>query len=315
MKRTRNNKPPDAILTSDWHIRSDSPIARTDNYCEAMFGKLSFIIDLAQKHDCPILLAGDLGHRPGPRNWPFQLLYWCMTTLPQAEIIAIAGQHDLPGHQLDLFNESGMGILRKGGAISFIQSPASFPQQGDKIHFELHPFSFGVPISKPTNEHCPVPRIAVTHQMIIQDRELWPGQKAPKGHEILKKYPQYNLILSGDNHNAFTAEYEGRWLVNPGSLMRAHADQVDHKPRVYLWYADTNEIEKVYIPIQQDVLSREHIEKKNHRESRFQSFVKQTEKTWNKGELSLSFKNNMEIFFSKNRLRKPVKTKIIKAMP
>jgi len=302
------SKPPDAILTTDWHIRPDQPIARIDDFWSALSGKILFIIDRARTYKCPILLAGDLGHRPGPRNWPFWLLYWCMTTLSQAEIIAIAGQHDLPDHQLDLLNESGMGVLSKADVINVAMNPALI-----KNTFGIFPFHFGEGLGKVGTSGGPC--VAITHQMIIQNRELWPGQKAPKGHEILKKYPQYNLILSGDNHHAFTAEYEGRWLVNPGSLMRAHADQVDHKPRVYLWWADTNEIEKVYIPIQQDVLSREHIEKKNHRENRFQSFVKQTEKTWNKGELSLSFKNNMEIYFSKNRLRKPVKAKIIKAMP
>ena len=53
---------PDAILTADWHIRADTPTSRTDDFTAAMWRKVQFINDLANEHNIPILIAGDLGH-------------------------------------------------------------------------------------------------------------------------------------------------------------------------------------------------------------------------------------------------------------
>ncbi len=313
MKRTRRNKAarkPDAILSSDWHIRPDVPKARTDDFWAAAKGKIQFILDLGNKHGCPILLAGDLGHRPGVRNWPFWLLHWAVATLYSANIIAIPGQHDLPNHQIDLIDESGMGIISQAGAIDVALTPRLVNNT-----FGLFPFYFGNEIDEIEYDLTGGPNVAMSHQMTIEDRKLWPDQKAPTtGHDLLKKFPQYNLILTGDNHNAFTAEYEGRLLVNPGSLCRTAADQMQHRPRVYLWYADTNTIEVVYLPIEQDVLSREHIDRAKHQDERFGAYVRQNKKTEQQGELSLSFEANMEMYFSGTRVRKPVKAKVIKAM-
>ncbi len=309
-RRKTNKRSPSCILTSDWHIRPDQPVARTDDYIKALFGKLLFIFVEAKTYGCPILLAGDLGHRAGVRNWPFWLLHWCLINFPEVEIIAIPGQHDLPNHSLELINESAVGVLYEGKAITLY---SNIIECNILRNFYLTVFPFGKSLS--TTNSIKRPNIAMTHQMVLEGKPLWPGQKAPKAMELLKKYPQYDLILSGDNHNAFTAEYEGRHLVNPGSLMRSNADQVDHKPRIYLWYAETNEIECVYIPIEADVLSREHIKKNKQREDRYQSFVIQAKESWNKSELSSSFENNMDVLFETTRLRKPVKDKIIGAMP
>ena len=70
-----------AILTADWHIRADVPICRTDDFFQAMSDKLDFILNLSKEHDCPILLAGDLGKRPLNRGWPTWLLEWTINKL------------------------------------------------------------------------------------------------------------------------------------------------------------------------------------------------------------------------------------------
>ena len=151
-----------------------------------------------------------------------------------------------------------------------------------------------------------MPMIAITHQMIIENKPLWPGQEALKGHQVLKKFPEYQLILSGDNHNAFVAEYKGRKLVNPGSMMRAFADQENHKPRVYLWWAETNEIEAVYLPIEQGVISRTHIEVAQDRKNRNKAFIERINEDV---EIALSYENNLENYFNKYRTEKKVKEK------
>ena len=94
-----------AILTADWHIRPDTPVCRTDDFFLAMSNKLDFILNLSKENDCPILLAGDIGKRPLNNGWPTWLIQWAIEKFKGSNIIAIPGQHDLPGHRIDLFKK------------------------------------------------------------------------------------------------------------------------------------------------------------------------------------------------------------------
>jgi len=304
-KRQTKQSKATAILAADLHIRPDTPVCRTDDYWAAQERKIDFILDLRKQHDCPLLVAGDLGNFPLNNGWPTWLLEWTINKFEGHEIIAIPGQHDLPNHKIELFEKSGMGVLDAAGAIKTIFEPYIINLLCSNT-FTLYPFSYSQEIDSRYCIDGPI-NIAMTHQMVIENKPLWPGQEAPRGHQLLKKFPSYNLILSGDNHHPFIAEYEGRLLVNPGSLMRMTADQEDHKPRVYLWYAETNEIEAVYLPIEQGVISREHIEAAEDRTNRFATLI---ERVREDVEIQLSYTDNLERYFGRFRTQKQVKEKI-----
>jgi len=95
--------------------------------------------------------------------------------------------------------------------------------------------------------------------------------------------------------------------------MRSHADQYDHIPKVFLWYADTNTVEAVEIPIDspEKVLTRIHIEKKESKDDMNFSFVNKLNTDY---EISISFKKNMDKYFNNNRTRIPVKNIIREEM-
>lgn len=290
-------KSPDYILSSDWHVRLDKSIARIDNYIEAQTKKIEFILSLCRKHKAKLLIAGDLGHRP---LWGDKLLNYFIEILNKysdVEIYTICGQHDLLNHRLDKWNEGGLGVLSKKGYIKVLTNE----------YDNIKPFSYGQEIEDTKAE------IVLLHTMIIKDQKskLWETQEAPSAKRILKKLPKAKLALTGDNHQSFTVEYEGRILCNPGSLMRMSANQIDHQPSVYLWYAKDNSIERVYLPIEKDVISREHIEVTEQRNSRIESFVNRLKET---EELGLSYEKNMEKFLKTNRTRKRIIEKIWESM-
>jgi len=292
----------DAILTADWHIRTDTPICRTDDFFVAMESKIDFILDLSEEHDCPILIAGDVGHKPQWQNW---LLEWAINKFEDSNIICIPGQHDLPNHRIDLFEKSGMGVLTAAGVID--SRIETFITLEDTFNLISFPYSAEFNSIKINREKGNYLKIAITHQMVIENKPLWPGQEAPKGNSLLKKFPCYDLILSGDNHNPFVAEYQGRKLVNPGSLMRTTADQENHRPRVYLWYAENNEVEPIYLPIEKNVISRTHIDVAKERDNRNQAFI---ERVNNDVEIELSYENNLEAYFNKYRTQQSIKDKV-----
>lgn len=305
MKRIKVNKV-DAILTADWHIRADTPVCRTDDYLAAMHEKIHFIFYLAKQHNCPILIAGDLGNKP---EWPNWLLRWFihLTNVHKLpEIIVIPGQHDLPQHRVDDWGKSGMGVLVSAKRVSMLLD-GSHTLYGN---LGIDAFPYGHEIHRTDTPVKSSRFIAMAHQMVI-DEPLWEGQEAPYGHELLKKFPEYDLILTGDNHRSFATSYGGRWLINPGSIMRMTADQADREPVVYLWHASDNSVEPVFLPIKKGVVSRKHIDVSEEKRVRMEAFV---ERVREDVEIGLSFEDNIEWHLGKKSIQKRVKEKVWEAI-
>ena len=297
MKRTLN-KTPNAILTGDWHLREDQPTCRTDDFWKTQWKKVDFIKHLQEKYNCPVLHAGDLFNhwKPSPR-----LLSETILRLPK-HFYTIYGNHDLPQHNLDLAYKCGINTLERAGVLAVLdechwnQEPKYGSFHKEKIDVTCISDSFPRYIHYGSN-------ILVWHVMNYQGKKPWPGCIDPSAASLLRKQPQYDLILTGHNHKPFVEKHEGRLLVNPGSITRQATDQIDHKPRVYLWYAKTNTVEPIYLPIEQDVISREHIDKISEREDRIDAFISKLDNDWEAG---VSFEENLERFEKTNQVRQSV---------
>jgi len=283
--KTKNK--PDFLLASDFHLRESIPICRTDNVWDAQWRKVDFVNELQREYDCPVLHAGDLFDHWKPSPY---LLREAMIHLPK-QFYTVYGQHDLPNHSLDLKNKSGISVLEEAGVLNVLKGFHWGMKPGDK-----EDLVFGIKIKNRT--------IAVWHDFTYVGREPFPGAKG-KAHAKLEKYKQFDLIVTGDNHQSFTLRgVNGNLLVNPGSLMRQDADQIDFQPKVYLWYAEDNTVEAVEIPIEKDVVTRGHIEKVEQRDERIDAFVSRMDSNW---ELTTNFDENLERFFVLNRVRQQVK--------
>lgn len=283
-------KKSDAILCGDLHLRETIPVCRTDDFESAMWKKLDFISDLQKEHDCPVLCSGDLFHhwKPSP-----ELLSKTSAHLPN-NFICVYGQHDLPQHNLELSYKSGLYNLMTNGKTAIPKDGSwGWEPKGEKgfIFKDME--------------------IIIWHHFAYKGKIPWPGCTSSTAKTLLKKYPQYDLILLGDNHIPFTETYEGRLLVNPGSMMRQSANQMDYKPAVWLWYAKTNTVKPVYLPIEEGVISREHIEQIEKRDNRIEAFVSRLNTEWDS---DLSYEKNLELFFSKNRIQKNIKEIIIRSL-
>lgn len=293
MKRTRNiPKPkPDAILTADWHLREDTPVARTDDFWEAQWKKVAEVSKLQVRFSCPVIHAGDLFNHWKPSPY---LLNITIKFLPN-EFYTIYGNHDLPQHNLELADKCGINVLQAAGKLTVLE----------KLHWgqELRPYTEYFEIKG----HNILP----WHTMTYQGKKPWPGATCPMAAKLLRKYPEYDLIVTGHNHKTFVEEYEGRLLVNPGSLTRQSSDQVDHQPCVFLYYAETNTVEKVILKHDKDVITREHIERTENRDRRIEAFISKLDADW---EAELSFEENLEQFMQVNKVQPEVMSIIQKAI-
>lgn len=318
-RRATITKNADVICCADLHIRPDTPAGRKDNYTIAIWRKVDFILDLsAQNGNCPILVAGDLGNKPGDRGekgeriienaWPPWLLETLINKFQGHNIIVIPGQHDLPNHRLDLWKRSGIGVLHAAGAITLL-GPYDLENNLGFKNFSLYGFPYGINIIRPSFEKD-IRTIAMAHISVIENKPRWPGDNAITGHSLLKQFPEYDLILTGDNHKPFVAEYKGRLLVNPGSMMRNTIDQKDHKPRVFLWYADENKVVPVFLPIEENVFDEKYIEAQQKSEAKDERFNTLITRVKQDVEIKLSFETNVQTYLDKFRTEKSVIDKI-----
>lgn len=278
------------ILTSDWHLRSTKPVARTDAFFPAMWKKVMFINELSEKHKAPVLHSGDLFH-----HWDTSpnLLTRTIRALPE-RFFTIYGNHDLPEHSLEQQELSGVHTLWVGKHLDI-------PSNG--VHWGMTPQSATFNGNR---------KILMWHVLTYKGKDLpYPGCTEMSAKQILKKYPEYDLIVTGDNHKTFVEEYQGRLLVNPGSILRMTAAQIEHKPCVFLYYAETNTVEQVFIPIEDNVLSREHIDEKEERNTRIGAFISSLDTDW---DVDMSFEKNLDSFLQKNKVSKKVKSIILKCL-
>lgn len=293
MKRTRNEEIPsekaDAIFTADWHFREDTPTCYKGDFQEEQWAATDFVSALQREHACPVIHAGDLFHHWKPSPY---LLSQAIKHLPK-DFYTVYGQHDLPQHNLELVDKCGINTLKAAGVLTVL----------DGYHYGQTPNKGGLLGANGII-------ICVWHHMtyIIPP---FPGATGGQAEGLLRKYPQYDVIVTGDNHQSFYDTYEGRLLVNPGSLTRQSAIQIDFRPRVFLWYAATNTVVPVYLPIKKDVISREHIEVIEQRNARIDAFISKLGDDW---QASMSFEDNLELFCDTNKIAKPVKEIIYKAL-
>lgn len=283
---------PSAIFCGDVHLRDKKPIARTDEYFSVMWEKFMFIDSLGVKYDCPILCSGDFYE-----HWKAtpELLSSTIEAI-NANWYSIYGDHDLASHSLKLKHKSGLTTLEKAGKITIIKGGHGTDKSNDKLPKKAKPIII-------ENR-----KIMLWHILTWHKELPYPGCEVSSAKQLLKKYPEYDCILTGDNHIPFVVKRKDKLLVNPGSMMRNRADQINYKPAVWLYYAETNEVESVYLPIEKGVISREHIEVKEQRNQRIDAFVGKLKTDF---KLTMSFKQNLIRFFNSNKTKKKVRKIIL----
>lgn len=289
----RNFRQATAILTADWHAieLGSNPPCRKDDYMTAFTDKVGQIKKLQELHRCPILNAGDIfDHwKPSP-----ELINHCCIIFPKNNW-TVAGNHDLPQHNIDLFDKSGYACLNYAGAIEHMDDQISWNENPDKWQEDTSFFNGKL--------------VAMIHKLTWKDEKPYPGCKEPGVDDIFDMFPEADLIVTGDNHKTFTARRGNQLLINPGSLMRRRGDQINHRPCVFLWFAETNSYKIHYLKIDKKAVSRNHIEKEKELQSNKELFLGKLGK-----EISFdsTFKDTLQKAIGIHGLSKPISKYVLK---
>lgn len=298
-------KTPDLILIGDLHIQDRKPEAWNtyENWWKHQRKVHDFINNLCDKRYCttPVLQAGDVFDRPRPVP---HVLTEALQTLP-LKTICVPGQHDLPNHNHGLYDKSALCTVDRA-----CSSIAVLHKARNKVHFQtrvgfktVQGCGYGIEPTENENDN-----ICLMHRMAWHREKPYPG--APdEGNalQILDKYKQFELIVTGDNHKSFCVEKDGRWLINPGVAIQRNADEIDYQPRIFLYYFD-KEPESVYLPVAEEgSMNREHIDRKQNKDKRLMAYIEQMNK---KCEIDIDFEANLKQYLEINNVRNSVEHKV-----
>jgi hypothetical protein len=119
----------------------------------------------------------------------------------------------------------------------------------------------------------------------------------------------YDIIVSGDNHQAFYTKHDGKVLINGGGLFRQSADKKFINPKVFLY--DSGKVKEIDVPINIEDVQQEYLLDEKDRENRITAFV---EKVKVAHDIGLSFKDNMQNTLSTTKVDNEVKELILRGM-
>jgi predicted phosphodiesterase len=278
--KTIHKGDPGLIATADWHIRQDKPLAYVGDFLSDQWEAMDFVAELQREHDCPVIHAGDLYNNWKPSPW---LLSKTIEHLPN-DFWTVYGNHDLPQHNIKLKRKCGIFTLATAQKLHVLP-------QGHWGNVNLS----GAWSIKDKN-------IFAWHLAVFKSKEPAPGygQRALK---VLRDNPDFDVIITGDNHTPFVEMLDDRFLINPGSLMRQTAAQIDFHPRVYLWYPESNTIQKVELPFREDAISREHLETKEKRDTSLSIYIEHLDGDWSTG---IEFEGNVASYVGVNKVEQDI---------
>lgn len=304
---------PSLMIIGDLHLREDTPTCRQDDFLSTQIRKLSFI---CKNNICPLVQPGDFFHKAKPS---LRLLSHIIQTLDiQHDWFFVPGNHDLPGHNVKLLDESGIGVLSLGN--DRLVTPPYVPLSarincdprcvgiGKDVHLYFYPFGE----TKPRPVHDPHKRnVAVMHRFVWHKKPPWFGCEHPNTDALLSEFSDYDLIITGDNHQQFVHRQGRRLLINPGAVSRQSVTEKNLRPRIFYWSADDNTYWTKVIPIADDVISEEHLEMEREREQRIGAFVERLDHDF---EIELTFEENLKRFLNVNKINLRTQKKIFEAL-
>jgi len=278
------------MFYADAHLRSTVPEARLDDYLANQDALLLWMKETFS--DYVHLSAGDTVHLARERAEPITFATEMCKKIPP--FYGIWGNHDLLYHNYDLRNKTTLGILSMVGVFNEIIDPVVFAEDDSFGPVTVYGYHYGQEIQH-VNKGRKGINIALFHAMVMQ--EPHPHIEGYLAEDLLKEFPEYDIIITGDNHKQFVVSYDGRVLINPGSLKRDNADQVDHVPRIFTYDAETNEVGSVAVPTDNDIIDREHLDVVEQRDSRLEALSEKFKEARN---ITLDFYDNVIMYLREN---------------
>lgn len=241
-------------VTADLHLRLDVPLCRGETEEEWLELQKKSLHALISNY--PLVIVGDIFHRAVSSP---KLVNLFLDKVNNEDTYIMAGNHDLQMRNPDMSHTS-YGTLEY-----FINSIG--------LRWAMVSYGGSKPLGNTRSE------ILFLHRLVFPSNStIPPGSDGISAKDLLTLYPDYKLIVAGDNHDGFIYEEDGRKVLVPGSMTIQSAKAIDRLCYFYDIDEETLEITKHLFPDTGEMVTREHINKANEREERLTAFVEALKK-------------------------------------
>lgn len=296
------------IITADWHLRSQRPRCRLDDdWLETQRNALEQIINYANEYEADVIVIGDIFHSTAETtNEIIGLVQEVALCLERSgkSLYILAGNHDLPQHNLDNIHRSAFNILLNSKNIYHLDQLKINRQANNEVSAS----NFGADDNLDAE-------IIFKHVLCFPEcATLPPSDKIVKPSELFAQFENAKYIFTGDYHRQFVhAKGKTKKLLNPGCLLRQAADMIDYTPSVFLIDFAGGELTYETLPIQDDVklITDEYLEKEEMRNNRIEAFIERIKENEH---VTFDFLENVHSLMKNNKIEPEIKAAILELM-
>ncbi|WP_026895077.1 metallophosphoesterase family protein [Clostridiisalibacter paucivorans] len=271
------------LFFTDTHIRGTSPKNRKDNIVETLETKFNEIVNIANNLNVDYVLhGGDLFDRPDVSPAIVRRFALILNKF-RAPILAIAGNHDIYGHNPKTIYRTMLGIFDAMGLIRLIKENEKIIINKDvKLQLTGQPYRYDIDGNNKkgyivTDKDRDIDySIHMVHGMLL-DRPFIKGIPYSLIDDL--KDTLADITLSGHYHSGFGIKtLENKYFVNPGSLIRItnSIKEINRVPKVVLITLE-KQIDIKLIPLKnilpgEEVLDREQLDLSIYRSEKLIQF-------------------------------------------
>lgn len=263
------------IISADLHLREDRPRCRIDDdWVETQKKALNQLVDICINNKCNLFIVGDIFHR----HSEFRMVIYIQEVAKKLKnfnlsIYYLCGNHDNLYHSSLNTHKSAIGLLKNSENCFYIKD---YSDEFSAPNFD--------------EERNSMPYMFI-HTLTIPSKDKPDFIQCETPESLLEKYPTAKWIFTGDYHKNFVYEKNGRYVINPGCLIRQVSDMKDYQCGAYLVDTEMEQIEFIPIIDNEELVNDEYIIRENEREERIESFVNKLKDVES---VSLDFIDNVE---------------------
>ena len=307
------------LFLTDTHIRGTAPINRKDDFLKTLGKKLEEIIYLTKEKQVDFCLhGGDMFDRPDISPSIVRELGIILRQCP-VPIYAIAGNHDIYGHNPETVHRTMLGLLDGLGIIRLLYpgQKVFLEKKGVKVQLTGQPFHYDLDRDEGRKGYLVEKEPGVNYAIhlvhgLLLEKPLFPGIAYTLIENILAT--QADITLVGHYHRGFSKviEMEDKFFVNPGSLVRLEASLAEIKRKPQIALLDLNQ-EGIKIQLHglsstlpgSAVLDESQLSMRDYREKKIADFVQGIKEV---GEFkAFNIKEIMELIADREGLKPKVK--------
>lgn len=295
------------IISADLHLREDKPRCRMDeDWIKTQKNALNQILHSCIKKECDLILVGDIFHRPSE----FRMVVYIQKVAEKLKsnglsLYYLCGNHDLPYHSSANIDKSAIGLLKNSNNCFPIKEyfEKLYYNSNEKINYSASNFD------ESDNTFA---EVVFKHVLCFPDmKSLPPNVDAITAKDLLEEFSNAKWVFTGDYHQNFHYEKNGRRVVNPGCMLRQAVDLKDYQPGFYFIDSDKNIVEFNPIIDEEQFVDDSYILREKEKEKRIEEFANKVGEIEN---VSLDYVENVKSAILTSKISKELKETIEELM-